>query len=108
MMKRAISVLLITVAALVAVATATSGLLLALADGGRGGELGDRSEESDTRSGPFNNTNVRGSQQNQQGSNNVQTDDDTGGLIGDVPDSRQQNQQGSDNVQRDHDTGGGN
>ena len=102
MTKRAILVLLVTVAALVAVATATSGLL-ALADEGRGGGLGDCSDESNTRSGPFNNTNVLGSQQNQQGSNSVQRDNDAGGLIGDVPDGIQQYQQGSCNVQQDND-----
>ena len=64
--------------------------LLALADEGSGGGLGEEcpseecpNESSNTQTGPFNNINVWGSQQDQQGSCNVQQNNDSGALIGD-------------------------
>jgi hypothetical protein len=45
---------------------------------------GDDCNSANQQAGVLNNTNVLGSQQNQQGSCNVQQDNDVGGLIGDI------------------------
>ena len=44
----------------------------------------DDCNSENQQAGLVNNLNALGSQQNQQGSCNVQTDDDLGGLIGDI------------------------
>ena len=48
------------------------------------GSGGNDCNSNNQQVGVANNTNVLGSQQNQQGSCNDQEDNDTGGLIGDV------------------------
>lgn len=50
----------------------------------QGDGAGDDCNSANTQAGLLNNTNVLGSQQNQQGSCNTQEDNDVGGLIGDI------------------------
>ncbi len=74
-MRRIIAML--TVTALMAV----FGVTPAFAQVGGGG---DDCNSQNTQAGLLNNTNLLGSQQNQQGSCNTQQDNDVGGLIGDI------------------------
>ena len=79
-MKRIFAVL--AVSALMAAMMVASAMPAFAHDGNHGD--GDDCNSSNQQAGLLNNTNVLGSQQNQQGSCNEQTDDDTGGLIGDI------------------------